>query len=214
MIYEERYSILTSMRTRGYREFCFSVMFPRLRAAGGEPLLFLTSLIGDPANSVLQVTRYPDFASWQTAQDAIIIGRDKLVDSEQVRLLKSVSSRPKAIIPREDHRAVYSHRHFYITPADLPAFVESSENAVWPLYEAADVRLFGLFTPAWGTNPLEVILMAGYNDPGHWMETRFVGEKPPDVDEKTWQEGRARIVSRGDLSVRGSSVHLWRAHEF
>jgi hypothetical protein len=125
-----------------------------------------------------------------------------------------VASRPKAVIPVEDRRPCYSYRKLFINPADLRQFVDDSEKGVWPLYEQADCRIFGLFTTLGATNPLELILMAGYNGPGHWMETRFLGERPADIDPKLYDQGKQRLSTRGQLGVRGSWVRLWRPHDF
>lgn len=215
MIYEERYTTTTLQSgTRDYLELTRERTFPAVRKAGGEPMLLLTGMIGDCGNAVLQICRYPDAAIWQAAQPHITTpGREILVDTEEVRLLRSVASRPKTVMPPEDRRPVYSYRKLFINPADLPAFVEDSEKGVWPLYEGADCRVFGLFTTLAGINPLELVLMTGYKGAWHWEETRFAGGKPADVDQKVWEQGRGLGASRSQLGVRGSWVRLWRAHE-
>ncbi|MDP2920178.1 MAG: hypothetical protein Q8O43_08185 [Dehalococcoidia bacterium] len=214
MIYEERYTNTTSRGTRDYLSLFRDKMAPKIRTAGGEPLLLLTGLIGDRGNAVLQISRFPNLESWQSTQKDLASGRESLVESEEVRLLISVASRPKSVIPKEDKRPCYSYRKLFINPTDLRQFVDDSEKGVWPLYEQADCRIFGLFTTLWATNPLELILMAGYNGPGHWMETRFLGERPTDIDPKLYDQGKQRLSSRGQLGVRGSWVRLWRPHDF
>ena len=190
MVYEERYTLTVVRGTRDYLTLFREKMMPKIRAAGGEPLLFLTGMVGDRDNAVLQITRFPDLAAWERAQKDLATSRDKIVESDEVRLLRSVTSRPKTIIPPEDRRPCYSYRKLFINPADLPQFVEDSEKGVWPLYEAADCRVFGLFTTVAATSPLELILMTGYRSPGHWWETRFVEGKPSGIDSKTWEQSQ------------------------
>jgi len=213
MIYEERYTTTIVRGARQYLAQFREKMTPKIRAAGGEPLLFLTGMVGDRDNAVLQITRFPDLASWESAQKELASGRESIVESDEVRLLRSVASRPKAVVPPEDRRACYSYRKLFINPTDLPQFVEYSEKGVWPLYEAADCRVFGLFSTVASTNPLELILMTGYNSPAHWWDTRFVEGKPSGVDDKTWEQSRKLGANRNELGVHGSWVRLWRPHE-
>lgn len=213
MIYEERYTFTVIRGTREYLTLFREKMTPTIRVAGGEPLLFLTGMVGDRDNAVLQITRFPDLTAWEHAQKGMAAGREKIVESDEVRLFRSVASRPKAVIPQEDQRPCYSYRKLFINPADLPQFVEYSEKGVWPLYEAADCRIFGLFTTVAATNPLELILMTGYNSPGHWWDTRFVEGKPSGIDDKTWEQSRSLGANRNQLGVRGSWVRLWRPHD-
>jgi len=184
-----------------------------MQSAGGQVLVLLTGLIGDCGNAFLQITGFSDLGSWQAAQESLTSGRDELLQSEEVRLLRPVASRPKESIPPEDRRPVYSYRRLFINPADLPKFVQYSEDGVWPLYEASDCRILGLWTPLAATNPLELILMAGYHGPAHWEETRFFRGKPEGLDQGLWERGRSLGRQRNQLSVRGTWVRLWRAHE-
>jgi len=214
MIYEERYTIANPTATRDYLDFCRKATFPKVKSAGGRVLVLLSGLIGDMGNALLQITGFADLNTWQTAQDGLTADRDKLVASEQTRLLKPVASHPKAEIPPEDRRPCYSYRRLFINPDDLPKFVEYSEEGVWPLYEKADCRVLGLLTTVAATNPLELVLMTGYHGPGHWEETRFYNGKPAEIDEGIWERGRTAGRQRGTLSVQGSWVRLFRAHDF
>jgi len=213
MVYEERYTYCAVRRTRDYPTLFREKMSPQIKTAGGQPLLFLTGLVGDRDNAILQITRFPDLNAWENAQKDLASGREGIVENDEVRLLRSVASRPKAIIPQEDRRPCYSYRKLFIDPANLPQFLEYSEKGVWPLYEAADCRIFGLFSTVAATNPLELILMTGYNSPGHWWDTRFVEGKPTGIDDKTWEQSRKLGTNRNQLGVRGSWVRLWRPHE-
>lgn len=213
MIYEERFTIVNIARVRDYLDFCHETMCPAMKSAGGQVLCLLTGLIGDLGNAFLQITGFSELDSWRAAQESLTTGRDELVESEEVRLLRTVASRPKAVIPPEDRRPVYSYRRLFITPSDLPEFVRCSEDGVWPLYEAADCRILGLWTPVSATNPLELVLMTGYHGPSHWEETRFYSGRPEGIDEGLWEQGRTLGARRGQLSVRGSWVRLLRAHD-
>jgi len=212
MLYEERHTQVNLNRTADYLAFYRQKTAPALQAAGGEPLLLLTGLIGDRGNAFLQISRFADYAAWAKAQAIYVRGREEFVENEEVRLLRSIASRPKKIIPPEDKRPVYGYRRLFINPADLDKFVEYSEKGVWPLYEATDCPVFGLFSPVWVTNPLEIVLMGSYRGPGHWEDTRFVKGKPEGVDQTIWENGRELGKKRNQLSIRGSWVRLWQSH--
>ncbi len=213
MIYEERYTVTALGETSEYLQFYRQTIAQAVKTSGGEPLLLLTGLIGDRGNAVLQISRFSDYSVWQDAQKYYSTGREKFVDSEEVRLLKSIASRPKSVIPPEDKRPVYGYRKLFIHPENLEKFVVYSEKGVWPLYEACDCPVFGLFSPLWATNPLEIILMGSYRGPGHWEETRFPAGKPANVNQKLWETGTEMNLRRSSLIVRGSWVRLWKAHE-
>ena len=213
MIYEERYTRVELRRVRDYLHFCRDNTLPAIQSEGGQIICLATGLIGDPNNAVLQITGFSGVTSWQAAQKSLPAGRDEFVQSEEVRLLRPIASRPKEIIPLEDRRPVYSYRRFFINPADFSKFVEYSEDGVWPLYEAADCRILGLWTPLPATSPLEIVLMAGYHGPGHWEETRFFQGKPEGIDDGLWERGQTLGRQRGELSVQGSWVRLWRVYQ-
>ena len=138
---------------------------------------------------MLQISRFPDHDTWTNAQKSYSSFRGNSVENEEVRLLKSIASRPKAVIPPADKRPVYGYRKLFINPEDLAKFVEYSEKGVWPLYEACDCPVFGLFSPCWATYPQEIILMGSYRGPGHWEETRFPSGKPPHLNPQVWENG-------------------------
>ncbi len=213
MIYEERYTIVTLGRVAEYLAVYREKIAPYLKNGGCEPLLLLSGLIGDRGNALLQISRAADYAAWNNTQEIFRLRPGGLVENEEVRLLRSIASRPKQIIPPEDKRPVLGYRKLFVNPNDLPKFVEYSEKGVWPLYEAADCPVFGLFSPVWETDPTEIILMGSYRGPGHWEETRFLRGKPADVDPQIWEQGREMGRKRGALSVRGSFVRLWQSHD-
>jgi hypothetical protein len=136
-----------------------------------------------------------------------------LIEEEEVRLLRGIASRPTGeAIPMEDRRASFGYRRFFIDRENLGEFVRCSEEGVWPLYHAAGCRVLGLWTPLAATAPMEIILMTGYDGPGHWQETRFFTGKPEGIDEEVWTKGRELGAARGAMMVRSSWVRIFRAH--
>ncbi len=176
----------------------------------GKTLCVLTGLIGYPPEEILQVTRYPGVDAWQQAQSNVPdIG---LAEKEEVRLMRSISSRPKEVVPPEDRRAVYGYRRFFIKPSDLEEFVHCSEKGIWPRGEAQGVCVLGLWATLAATDPLEVVLLTGYHGPAHWEETRDSREIPPNFDRQVWETSRELGARRRQLSIR-SWVCLMRAVE-
>ena len=176
----------------------------------GRTLCVLTGLIGYPPEEVLQVTRFSGIDAWQQAQSHVPdLG---LAEKEEVRLMRSISSRPKELVPAEDRRAVYGYRRFFIRPNDLEEFVHCSEDGIWPRIEAQDARILGLWATLAATDPLEVGLLTGYHGPAHWEETRDTREMPPNMDRRVWETARKLGTRRRQLAIR-SWVCLMRAVE-
>jgi len=136
MIYEERLTLTHAKSADAYLEHVKSNLHPQLNKEGGEPLCLLSGLIGDPANQYLQMTAFEDVQEWEAAQSKIPPPPSDLIESETVRLLRPIASRPKPQIPEEDRRAVYGCRRFQIDPANLADFVDSSQNGIWPRIES------------------------------------------------------------------------------
>jgi len=213
MIYEERYTTTGVRASQDYLAICRKELLPAVRARGGRVLCVTTGLVGDPVNSFLQMTAFEDLAAWQRAQDVYASGREELVDSEQVRLLRPVAYLPTGDeILAEDRRASFGYRRFFIAPDSLDEFVRCSEEGVWPLYHAAGCRILGLWTPLAATEPMEIVLMTGYHGPGHWEETRFFTGKPEGIDETLWTKGRELGAARNAMLVGSSWVRLFQAH--
>ena len=221
MIYEERTTALKSAvkqigdpaadaRLQEYLKYCRTSLWPGLRDSGGRVICLLSGLIGDPANRLVQITGYPDVAAWQDAQDRFPSERIEHVESEEVRILRSVSSRPKDPVPAEDRRAVYGYRRFFIDPADRAEFVRCSEEGVWPLAEARGCNILGLWTTAAATAPMELVLATGYDDAAHWADTRLEKGQPEGVDEQVWEQGRALRTRRIEL-ILSTWVSLMRS---
>ena len=210
MLYEERHTTLKRGRQQYYLRHYRDSLWPKLQGEGGRILCLLTGLIGDPATQLLQITGFRDLASWQAAQDSFSTDRGEYVNSEEVRLLRPVASRPKEYVPREDRRAVYGYRRFFVAPADLPEFVHCSEDGVWPRIEAQGACILGLWATVAATTPLEVVLLTGYHGPAHWEETRADRPMPEGFDEELWERGRSLGARRNELTLR-SWVRLMRA---
>jgi len=213
MIYEDRLTMADSRKARDYLALCREKTLPAVRSAGGQVLCLVTGLVGEPASASRQMTGFADLDAWQSAQEVYTTGREEMVESEEVRLLRQVAYLPRGVPSPEDRRACFGYRRFFIRRANLDRFVHCSEEGVWPLYHAADCRILGLWTPLAVTDPMEILLMTGYHGPGHWEETRFPSGKPEGIDEGVWQRGRELGAERNGLLVGSTWVRLFRAHD-
>ncbi|HJN88593.1 MAG: hypothetical protein QF714_10035 [Dehalococcoidia bacterium] len=202
----------TTLRSHGLDEY---VRQTGPSADGGKLLCRLSGFIGYPPEEVLEVTGFPGLAAWTQAQQE---RRESgppdngLIEKQEVRLLRSISSLPKSPVPAEDRRTIYGYRRFFIRPTDLDDFVNCSENGIWPRIEAQDARILGLWTTLAATDPQEIILLTGYHGPGHWEETRDTGARPPNIDAALWDTSFKLATRRRALTIR-SWVCLMRAVE-
>ena len=212
MIDEERRISLKRGQLDAFSEHFTRNVRPALAESGGEVLCTLTAVIGDPTEELLQVSRYPDMEHWEQAQDAYDQSRMPFVDSEDVRLLRAVSSRPKSVVTPDDLRPFYGHRRFFISPADVDEFVEHSQNGIWPRIEAQGACILGLWTPIGVTTPQEIVLLTGYHGPAHWEETREKPAAPEGVKEGVWTHGKRARSGRSDITIR-TWVRLMRRLE-
>jgi hypothetical protein len=212
MIYEERFTNLTRGSMGEYARRLREVERTVVHDNGGRVLCLMSGLIGSPANELLQVARYPDYASWQAAQAARPGGLEGLVESEEVRLLRAIAARPKDVLPPEDRRTVYGFRRFFTRAADLDEFAHCSGEGVWPRIEAQGACILGLWTTIAATDPQEVILLTGYHGPAHWEETRGNLPMPEGFDPELWERGRRLGARRGELTLK-SWVKLMTAIE-
>ena len=211
MIYEERRTLTHTKSAEDYLEYCKSDLWPRLRAEGGQPICLLSGLIGDPANQYLQVIGFEDVQAWDAVQSTIWPSPTSLVESESVRLLRPIASRPKSPVPEEDRRTVYGCRRFYIDPADLSDFVNSSQNGIWPRIESQGAGILGLWTTIATTQPMEVLLLTGSHSPTHWEETRVTSTQQADVNQTLRQQESPLRDRRVEISQK-TWVRLMRAH--
>jgi len=191
LIYEERTVSVRRGRTQDYTKIFRDQVKPAIEAEGGEVLRLVSGLIGAPATEFIAISRFADFASWEKAQGRVTAAHPDLADitdSEQVRLLKSISSRPKQSIPAEDRRVVFGYRRFFIEPKDIDDFVRYSEEGIWPRVEAEGASVLGLWTPLASTAPLEIILLTGYHSATNWEQTRVTHPMPDHFDEEMRQK--------------------------
>ncbi len=209
MIYEERRSTLRRGSAPEFLRQQREELWPALASAGARPLCLMSGLIGAPANELLQVTGFADAERWQQAQE-VLSRRGEFVESEEARLLRAVSSRPRDALGDDDRRSIYGYRRFFIHAADLDEFVHCSGDGVWPRIEAQGARILGLWTTVATTEPLEVVLLTGYRGPGHWEETRADLPMPDGFDSELWDRGRRLLARRNELTLR-SWVVLMRA---
>ena len=210
MFYEERRIMLKRGQLDAYTDHLRDVVRPGL--GDGEILCLLSATIGDPVESVLQMTRFPDYDAWLQAQSAYTSDRMELVANEEVRLLRSVSVRPKDVIEESDMRPFYGHRRFHIDPSNLDEFVHCSENGIWPRIESQGASILGLWATVASTSPLEVTLLTGYHGPTHWEATRQYGGKPEGMDDATWEHSLSLHRRRSELPVN-TWVRLMRRIE-
>ena len=212
MIYEQRQTLSRSKSADAYLEYCKTDYWPKLKSEGGQPLCLLSGLIGDPTNQYLQITGFENVQAWEIAQNKLSPSPQNIVESESVRLLKPIASRPKPQVPQEDRRAVYGFRRFFINPEDLSDFVNSSENGIWPRIESQGACILGLWTTIAATQPMEILLLTGYYSPSHWEETRATSRQQDNVDQTLRQQESPLRDRRVDISQR-TWVRLMRAHE-
>ena len=208
MIYEERRTVIEPKRVQDY----LRVVDDKMGHSNGEKVICrLSGLIGAPQNEFLQMTSYPDITSWEKAQRSHVHDLEGIVQSEEARLLRTISSRPKEVIPTEDYRAVYGHRRFIINPSDIDEFVHCSEDGIWPRIESQGACILGLWTTVSSDFPMEITLITGYDSPSHWEETRFGGTVPEGVYKDQWEKEQLLRQRRVDMSLR-SWVRLMHAH--
>lgn len=212
MIYEERRTVVPPNRLDDYISICRTQILTSIRASGGEVVCLLSGLIGNPQNELTLITSWESIDAWQEAQTGERTDSSGLHQSEGVRLLKPISSRPKAVIPQGDRRPVYGFRRFFIKPRDIDEFVHCSENGIWPRIEAMGACILGLWITAAATNPQEIVLATGYHSPSHWEQTRYEGAQPMGVDRALWDNEDALRRRRVEMTLK-SWVCLMRAHD-
>jgi len=211
LIYEERRTLVEPNRVANFLKIREDETWPSSRSYGGRVICLLSGLIGAPQNEFVQFTSYPDFDSWESAQSDAEHTLEEVIQTEEARLLKPISSRPKEDIPREDFRAVYGHRRFIINPTDIDEFVHCSEDGIWPRIESQGACILGLWTTVSSEFPMEITILTGYHSPSHWEETRFGGTAPAEVDKNLWEKEEPLRQRRVDMTLR-SWVRLMRSH--
>jgi len=202
-LFEERRTTLAAGAFKDYETLSRETLWPSQSKHGGRVLCRLCGHMGEPAPFLVTLTAYPDFSAWQAAQAAGLPDRFyDLVEAEEVRLLRAITSRPKRPVPREDRRPLYGYRRFFFRNRDLDEVADLSENGVWPRFESHGCAVLGLWTPTAATDPQEVILITGYHSLAHWEETRLNQTMPEGFDPKLWELGREAALARGRLTLR------------
>lgn len=212
MIFEERRTVVVPERLNDYISACRTHLWPVIHMSRGEVVCLLSGLIGSPQNEFVQITSWRSLYAWERAQSSAHPDLQGLYQSEEVRLLKAVSSRPKSVIPDRDKRPVYGLRRFFIQPEDLEEFVHCSENGIWTRIEAMGASVLGLWTTLATTSPMEIVLATGYRSPSHWEQTRYRDTRPLGVDRKLWDNESALRRRRTEMTLK-SWVQLMRAHD-
>lgn len=212
VVFEERRIYLHKGQLGAYREWSQATLWPDLAAHGGGPICLLQGLIGNPVEELVQIVRFPDAVAWERAQQGAIAGRAAPVAREEARLLLALTSRPGAVVPPEDRRPVYGYRRFFIRLSDLDEIVRCSSEGVWPRFEAHGTRILGLWRTAATTDPLEIVLLTGYDSVAHWEATRLGVPRPAEIDPAVWEAGAQAGLRRQELTMT-SWVCLMRALE-
>ncbi len=212
MIFEERRTLVNPEHLEEYLAVRRAQLWDRTRASGGEVVCLLGGLIGNPNNELVQITSWQSIDAWQEAQTSGSATFPEPHQTEEVRLLRAISSRPKTVILPEDRRPVYGFRRFFIDPRDIDEFVHCSENGIWPRIEAMGACILGLWTTAYSTNPQEIVLVTGYHSPSHWEQTRYEGAPPAGVGRALWDNEDALRRRRVEMTLK-SWVCLMRAYD-
>lgn len=214
MIFEERRIHIKPGSLPAFLGVSREETWPGLVEHGGSMLALLGGMIGDPMNQLLQVSRFPSFEAWESAQQAYGPSRAEYVETEAARALRQISGRPKATLPEADRRPVYGVRKFMVRAEDVEDFAHRSENDVWVQFEAVEVRILGMWTTVGRTEPQEVLLATGYTSVAHWEATRGRIERPASfADAEAWNRAGELASGRNRLVV-ASSVALMRSIEF
>jgi len=220
-IYEER-----RVRTRpgGFDEYLSLVqehIWPEITKAGGQALVLLSGLIGDPVEETLLITGFTDIDKWRSAQEIMTIQaegntdtaqrRADLVQEESVGLMAPSPYRPYVEPLVENRRPVYGARRFTIDPHDLEDFEKFSYEGVWPAMDEMDHRVLGQFHPLEVTDSFAVLNLAGYWSPAHWYETRSANDPSSGISEEAREAARIHGRARTQL-VKHSFVRLLTSH--
>ena len=214
MIYEERHIRVQPGAFDEYRRWAHSQMWPNLVAAGHVPLCLLSGLIGLSAQDVVLFTGFSGYEAWQAAQpliagDGPATAPRAWIERETARLLLPSETRPDLPVAPSKRRAVYGLRRWWIDPENWPEYNRLSVEGVWPALDHMGHYSLGQFRHAATTSPLEIVNIAGYDDPAMWQATRdpATAGVPDDLVAKF----RTAIRTRRAM-VRESYVCLMAAH--
>jgi|GEM_PF-343145 len=222
--YEERRVMLKRGALGAYRKLVLETTWPALIEAGARPLCLLSGLIGAPVQETYLFVGFPDAVSWQQGQGLItglsveegraagpIRARAALLEEESARLLIPSPFRPSAEPRREERRAVYGFRKWWIKPETFPEFEHCTHEGVWPAMDAMGHWVLGHFREAFTSELLEVSNLAGYYDPAHWQRTRTAAAPENNVPAELLAK-LAELAPRRNALTLKSYVKLMTAH--
>lgn len=139
--------------------------------SGGKVICRLSGPIGNPQKELVQISSWRSLYVWEQAHVAEGSALSVMCKSEEVRLLRAISTRPKSVIPARNRRSVYGYRRFFINSENLGEFVYCSERGIC----RASRRWAHAFSALWATiattSPMEVVLAAGCHSLCHWDTT-------------------------------------------
>ena len=176
MVTEER---IITLKKNGVEEFLTlskSRIWPSLRSTGGKVLCILKGLVGDTTDTLIQLTVFKNFDEWQTSQGAWVIDNDDLVQSQTVRLLRTLATRPNPdiILPPEKRRPMYQYKIDIVSPSNFSEFILCNEEGLWPEIEKEGASVLGMWTPSSTTTPVEIVTVTGYESVSQWEKLHFI----------------------------------------
>jgi hypothetical protein len=208
IVFEERKTVLKRGAFREYYRQRREGIITKLRECEADVICILSGLIGHFPQELFEITRFPDASAWRECQKILVGSNRDLVESESVRLLRAITSRPKASALPEDARPLYVYRQFFVRPQDIEEFADLSENGVWPRFDAHEANILGLWTPLAETETQEILLITGYHSMAHWEATRVGQNKPEGFDEELWEQGAQAVLKRHELTLNTRSFMM------
>ncbi len=201
VIFEERQTVLKRGAFREYYHQRRERIFSELSQHGADVICVLSGLIGHYPQELFEITRFPDISAWRDCQNILAGDSRDLVESEKVRQLRAITSRPPAVQTPEDAGLMYVYRQFYVRPDDIEEFAALSIEGVWPRFDAHEAKILGLWTPLARTEIQEILLITGYRSMAHWEETRVGQDRPEGFDEEKWEKGAQAVLKRHELTI-------------
>lgn len=208
MVFEERKTVLKRGTYREYYRQRRESVFAELRGYGADVICVLSGLIGHFPQELFEITRFPDASVWRECQGVLVGHSRDLVETESVRLMRAITSRPTTSQAPQEARPLYVYRQFFIRPDDIEEFADLSENGVWPRFDAHGTNILGLWTPLAQTETQEVLLITGYHSMAHWEETRVGQDMPEGFDQKLWENGAQAVLKRHELTINTRSFMM------
>lgn len=208
IVFEERKTVLKRGAFREYYRQRREGIFAELDGRGADVICVLSGLMGHFPQELVEVTRFPDISVWRECQEILVGSNRDLVESESVRLLRAITSRPKASQTQEDARPLYVYRQFFTRPEKIEEFADLSENGVWPRFDAHETNILGLWTPLAHTETQEILLITGYHSMAHWEASRVGREKPEDISEELWEKGAQAVLKRHEITLNTRSFMM------